>query len=248
MFGIVRMQRWYARRVVRSTATDAPRAPTIEPALLTAPKPTPATTARLTTVERPAPHRPPPHIVHEAATPPRIFQLAPNPKAVRVWLDGQPLGDYGPQLAQLAVGAGRHVVRFSSPYCFPQEIEIAPDAPSGHLATRLRWKPARLTVHTDPASADILIGEVSEARRGASREAVLSGMPGMPVVIDGTILHSDQPLDVSIPELSDGKRMVMVKVSAPGYATRKLAVELRASDHHIESVTLAALDDPTSAQ
>src|SRR5206468_853681 len=45
-----------------------------------------------------APAAPPP-----VAAPPRTFELAPTPKAVSVWLDGKPLGDYGPELAQLEV-------------------------------------------------------------------------------------------------------------------------------------------------
>jgi hypothetical protein len=36
----------------------------------------------------------------------------------------------------------------------------------------------------------------------------------------------------------DGKKTVAVKVSAPGYATQSLSVEVRANDQHVQNVTL----------
>jgi hypothetical protein len=158
------------------------------------------------------------HPVHERAAivapvaPPRTFELAPNPKAVTVFLDGKRLGDYGPQLQQLPIPPGRHTVRFESPYCFPKDVDIDDGEPAGRLAARLRWKPARLTVKADPDSAD--------------------------VIVEGSILRSGQQIDVTIPELSDGKKSVTVKVSAAGYVTQTLPVELRANDQRVQSVTL----------
>lgn len=149
-----------------------------------------------------------------AVEPPRTFELAPTPKAVSVFLDDKPLGDYGPQLARLAVPAGPHVVRFESPYCFAKEVEIRGGEPAGRLAARLRWKPARLTVRVTPDNADVLV--------------------------DGSILRSGQPIDVNIPELSDGKKTVNVKVSAPGHASQQLSLELRANDQKVQAVSLAA--------
>jgi hypothetical protein len=131
---------------------------------------------------------------------------------VSVSLDGKPLGDYGPSLKQLAIPAGRHTVRFESPYCFPKDVEIGENEPAGRLAARLRFKPARLTVKAEPDNADI--------------------------VVEGSILRSGQPLDVNIPDFSDGKKSVTVKVSAPGYATKTLPVEVRANDQHVQSVVL----------
>src|SRR5262249_45206661 len=95
-------------------------------------------------VKRPHPpaaaHDKTPVVVAETA-PPRTFELSPNPKAVSVSLDGKLLGDYGPQLKQLQIPAGRHTVRFESPYCFPKDVEIADNEPAGRLAARLRFKP-----------------------------------------------------------------------------------------------------------
>jgi tRNA A-37 threonylcarbamoyl transferase component Bud32 len=146
--------------------------------------------------------------------PPRMFELAPTPKAVSVFLDDKLLGDYGPQLARLAVPSGPHVVRFESPYCFAKEVEIRGGEPAGRLAARLRWKPARLTVRVVPDNADVLV--------------------------DGSILRSGQPIDVNIPELSDGKKTVSVRVSAPGHASQQLSLELRANDQKVQAVSLAA--------
>jgi hypothetical protein len=129
------------------------------------------------------------------------------------------MGDYGPQLKKIDVPAGRHTVRFESAYCFPKEVEIDDGEPPSRLAARLRWKPARLAVKTDPESADVLV--------------------------DGSILHSGQQIDVNIPERSDdGKKTVTVNVSAPGFASQTLAVELRANDQRVQNVVLVKRAEP----
>ncbi|MGZ3442646.1 MAG: serine/threonine protein kinase, partial [Polyangia bacterium] len=151
-------------------------------------------------------------VVVPATSPPRTFELSPQPKAVSVFLDGKPLGDYGPQLQHLAVPPGRHTVRFESPYCFPKEVDVDENEPAGRLAARLRWKPARLTVKTEPESADVLV--------------------------DGSLLRSGQQIDVTIPDISDGKKTVSVKVAAAGFASKTLAVELRANDQRVQNVVL----------
>ena len=182
-------------------------------------RPTPTPKPAPPRLEHPLVVAPPHH--HRQAPPPaapaRIFELAPQPKAVTVFLDGKRLGDYGPQLQRLALEPGHHVVRFESPYCFPKDVDVDGRDPSGRVAARLRWKPARLTVRTDPESADVLV--------------------------DGSILRSGQPIDVNIPELSEGKRTVTIKVSAPGYQSRQVAVELRANDQREQTVTLAPVGE-----
>ncbi|HEX4461202.1 MAG TPA: hypothetical protein VIA18_24650, partial [Polyangia bacterium] len=102
-------------------------------------------------------------------------------------------------------------------YCFAKEVEIRGGEPAGRLAARLRWKPARLTVRVVPDNAD--------------------------VQVDDSILRSGQPIDVNIPELSDGKKTVSVRVSAPGRASQQLSLELRANDQKIQPVTLKPLDE-----
>ncbi|MCA1664840.1 MAG: hypothetical protein LC659_11310, partial [Myxococcales bacterium] len=162
------------------------------------------------TIKRRAPREkaPPPPPVGA----PRSFELAPTPKAVTVFLDGRRLGEYGPELDKVAVPPGRHTVRFESLYCFPKDVDIDDAEPPGRLAARLRWKPARLTVKTDPESADVLV--------------------------DGSVLRSGQQIDVTIPEMSDGKKLVAVKVSAASFASQTVSVELRANDQRVQNVTL----------
>jgi eukaryotic-like serine/threonine-protein kinase len=160
----------------------------------------------------PRPHATLPPVV----TPPRRFELAPTPKAVSVVLDGKSLGEYGPQLEAIDVPAGRHTVRFESPYCFPKDVVIGDGDPAGRLATRLKWKPARLTIKAEPESADVLV--------------------------DGSLLRSGQSIDVPIPELSDGKKTVTVRVAAAGFASSERQLELRANDAKIETVTLRAAE------
>jgi serine/threonine-protein kinase len=162
------------------------------------------------------PHRPP--TTPLVQTPPRRFELAPTPKAVSVIVDGKALGDYGPQLEHVDIPAGRHTVRFESPYCFPRDIVIDEGAPAGRIATRLRWKPARLTVKAEPDSADVLV--------------------------DGSILRSGQPIDVPIPELSDGKKLVRVKVAAAGFQSAEREIELRANDAKVEHIALRSSEQP----
>jgi tRNA A-37 threonylcarbamoyl transferase component Bud32 len=201
--------------------------PTVQPPahVAAAPAKTPATSPPPATTPPPPAHAPTvvaapavkrkhdraPVVVPEAA-PPRTFELAPTPKAVTVFLDGKRLGDYGPQLESLQVAGGRHTVRFESPYCFPKDVDIEDSEPAGRLAARLRWKPARLTVKTEPESADVMI--------------------------DGSILRSGQQIDVTIPEISDGKKTVTVKVAAPGYTSQTLPVEVRANDQRVQNVVL----------
>jgi len=201
-----------AARVAASGAQPPAKVPTQPPPHVELEKLTRPTIVAAPTVKRHPAHEKPAVAAPESA-PPRTFELAPTPKAVAVFLDGKRLGDYGPQLAQLPIPAGRHTVRFESPYCFPKDVDIADNEPAGRLAARLRWKPARLTVNTDPDTADVMV--------------------------DGSILRSGQQIDVTIPERSDdGKKSVAVKVSAAGYATQTLSVELRANDQRVQNVTL----------
>ncbi|MDB4968750.1 MAG: serine/threonine protein kinase [Myxococcales bacterium] len=178
--------------------------------------PPPLPIAPKVVIAPPVQKRPPreksPPVAAPAEGPVRSYELAPTPKAVTVFLDGKRMGDYGPQLATLQVPGGRHTVRFESPYCFPKELDIEDNEPSGRLAARLHWKPARLTIKTEPDTADVMV--------------------------DGSILRSGQQIDVTIPELSDGKKTVRVKVSAAGHASQTLAVELRANDQRVQTVAL----------
>jgi tRNA A-37 threonylcarbamoyl transferase component Bud32 len=221
-------ERWLASRPARvATPPAVVTAPKLAPST-ESPKPEPTLHPQIeerstkpTVVAAPAQKRhtkqpaPPPLV-----GPARTFELAPNPKAVTVFLDGKRMGDYGPQLSSLEVPPGRHTVRFESPYCFPKDVDIDDNEPAGRKAARLRWKPARLTIKADPETAD--------------------------VQVDGSMMRSGQSIDVRIPELSDdGKKTVIVKVSAPGYAGKQLSLELRANDQKQQTVALESMEKPS---
>jgi predicted Ser/Thr protein kinase len=150
----------------------------------------------------------------------RVFELVPTPKAVHIKLDGRDLGDYGPQLSRIELEPGLHTLLFENPFCFPRSVTVAPDESSGKLTARLKWKPATLTIDVTPGSADVLV--------------------------DGALLsRSHQPIAIPIPELSpDGRRLVHVKVSAPGHDSTELKVVLRANDSKVETVSLRPAASP----
>lgn len=205
-----------SRQLPTSVAVAPPRPKTVSRELSAVSPPA----AKPTVVAAPTQKRHAKSTLPPLVAPARTFELAPTPKAVTVFLDGKRIGEYGPQLAQIEVPGGRHVVRFESPYCFPKEVDVDDNEPAGRLAARLRWKPARLTVKTEPESADVLV--------------------------DGSIVRSGQPVDVKIPDFSDdGKKLVTVKVSAPGFATKTVPVELRANDRKVQPVELEAREAPS---
>jgi serine/threonine-protein kinase len=170
--------------------------------------------------DKPRPVRPAPAVKKGSEPAPvvameekRFVELVPTPKAVRVSLDGKPLGDFGPELARLELGPGAHTFVFESPFCYPKTVTVGEKESPGRLVARLKWKPATLIVEAHPAEADVLID---------GRLVVRSGQP-VPLPIDETSL--------------DGRREVAVKVSAPGHQTAELTLKLRANEalrHPIE--------------
>ncbi|MEO6954563.1 MAG: serine/threonine-protein kinase [Polyangia bacterium] len=146
--------------------------------------------------------------------PKRHFELVPTPKAVRVLVDGQPLGDYGPGLMAVDLDQKPHTITFDSPFCYPENILLDDKAESGRIVRRLKWRPGTLTVHTQPDSADI--------------------------VVDGRLIaRSGHPISMPMPPLSDGRRVVTIKVSAPDRASVEKEVELRANESETINVSLA---------
>src|SRR5665213_511222 len=88
----------------------------------------------------------------------RTFTLGPTPQNVDVYLDGRREFAYDLDHTTLAVPwKSDHVIEFRSPTgcCFVERIEVGPDHPlpaDAIIARRLKWRPARLLVTTDPAS------------------------------------------------------------------------------------------------
>ena len=143
----------------------------------------------------------------------RRFELVPTPKAVRVLLDGKLLGDFGPALQSVDLDDQPHTVTYDSPFCYPESIPIGPQTEPGRIARRLKWKPATLSVVTDPEEADILV--------------------------DGNlIMRSGQPVSMPLDPLSDGRRVLRVKVSAANHLSEEREVTLRANGDQTARFTL----------
>ncbi|HVZ88596.1 MAG TPA: hypothetical protein VHG72_16615, partial [Polyangia bacterium] len=95
----------------------------------------------------------------------RVFTLGPTPQNVDVYLDGQRQFPYDPNHTTIEVPwESDHVLEFRSPggCCFVERVELGPDRPlpaDSIIARRLKWRPARLLVTTDPAvdSARVLV-------------------------------------------------------------------------------------------
>jgi hypothetical protein len=104
----------------------------------------------------------------------RTFTLGPTPQNVDVYLDGERQFAYDTDHRTLTVSwNASHLVEFRSPSgcCFVERIEIGPDkrVPSENIiARKLKWKPARLTVTTDPANvnARIMVRDPARPERG----------------------------------------------------------------------------------
>ena len=182
------------------------------PKVLAIPSPSgsrPVATPRLTL-------RPAPAAAAQPAAALRNIELSPSPKAVTVTLDGKPLGDFGPQLTHLSLPAGKHTLLLESPFCFPETREIK-EGESGKVMVRLRWKPATLTVRSQPEGADVVVDGVLPMRVG-------------------------QPLPVPIPErASDGRRKIRLHVSMPGYEAKEVEVTVAANENKPVVVPLTAL-------
>jgi hypothetical protein len=128
-------------------------------------------------------------------------RLLPWPKAVRVYLNGRFLGDYGTDVRTVELPEGDNEIRLENPACYSERVRIGRDESPQEIRLRLRWKPALLLVRT-PHSADVLV----EGRVGRSGQVI-----GIPLRTD------------------DGKAQVEVQVSAPGRRTVSRTVEVRAN-------------------
>ncbi len=157
-------------------------------------------------------HRPVPTAKAAEAVVLRRVPIEPWPKAVRVSLNGKLLGDYGSDVRVVELPPGPNELLFENPACYSQRVAIPADASPEEVRVRLRWKPALLTVRSQPADAD--------------------------VVVDGRILgRSGQVLALPLSN-EEGKAAVEVKVSAPDHATVTKKLEVRANQMTSLDVTL----------
>ena len=125
-------------------------------AVAAAPAPAPKLPAA---VRKPAVRRPEAAARPEAPSPQppaRTFTLGPTPQNVDVYLDGQKQFAYDTDHKTITVPwTGDHVIelRSLSGCCFVERIPVGPDRAvpaDGIIARRLRWRPARLQITTDP--------------------------------------------------------------------------------------------------
>ena len=137
--------------------------------------------------------------------PHRTFDLIPFPQGnVRVFLDEQELGQWGPQppgISKVSVGPGPHTLTFTHPLCYAKSITIPAQMASSRLHVRLNWRPARVIVNAPPGTAiavHLLEGEVR----------TLTGLPGA-------------PLEVPFPEVWDSSSLSAKVVAAGAQLTHR---------------------------
>lgn len=191
-WGIARLQPPPARRpppagvasappvVAPPPISPAPPAKPIEPAIK--PAPLAAGDRRLDQRPRPGhgsghPSMSPPSGEAEAVAGGRTFVLGPTPQNVDVYLDGERQFAYDPDHKSLAVPwPGNHVIEFRSPSgcCFVERIELGPERPlppDNIIARRLKWRPARLLVTTEPEIPNARIIVKDPSRGGKATPA-----------------------------------------------------------------------------
>jgi len=159
-----------ARRVQSRRRSDLAAAGRAKPSATPRPgavAPRPVHPTAVPVVEAPPPHRVAAHPVHArpeghgaaAAPPARTFTLGPTPQNVDVYLDGQRQFAYDPAHTSITIPWNAdHVLELRSPSgcCFVERVEIGPDhplPPDAIIARRLKWRPARVVVTTEPPAA-----------------------------------------------------------------------------------------------
>ena len=155
----------------------------------------------------------------------RWVVFKPTPPNVSISVDGGAPRAYGPGFQRIRLKAGRHTFRFVGAEGCCEERVVRRQIPAGsrdfELAVKLRYKPARLYLKgPTPADASVLITLAGNRTvSGRIREILRIPM---------------NALDAS----------AQVKIQAPGYATYKSVVKLRAGGDLTEhSFTLERQDE-----
>jgi serine/threonine-protein kinase len=184
--------------------------------------------ANQASVEKSAPPAPvekstpaPVHKTHPAAHPrvadkppaqERHVKLFAKPAGgLMVALDEAASRPYDPDLSWDLDGKP-HVFHLDSPYLVRQDRVVAPDE-SGTIKVAMRYRIARLVVNATPDNADVQL---------ENRLPVPSGTP----------------IDVPLDESSEGQKEVTVKVSAAGYGTKSVKVQVGAGQKVEQKVAL----------
>jgi len=146
-----------------------------------APVPRQAASVRRAATRHPEAPRTAPLVAPPAQqAPARTFTLGPTPQNVDVYLDGQKQFAYDTDHKTITVPwNANHVIELRSPAgcCFAERIEVGPDhavPADAIIARRLRWRPARVQITTDPPVDDARVMIRDASRRGAGT----AGRPG----------------------------------------------------------------------
>jgi tRNA A-37 threonylcarbamoyl transferase component Bud32 len=178
----------------------------------------------------PAAHADPVEPAAVAAVPtpesaPRTFGLGPTPQNVDVFLDGERQFSFDTDHRKLTVPwTSNHVVEFRSPSgcCFVERVEIGPDRPlptDDIIARKLKWKPARLIVTTEPSSSKTRIMVRDPAHAGR------------------TVVAPGEEANVPFFSTDEGQKEIEVSIdSSAGFASERVVV--RAGERKAIVVTL----------
>lgn len=153
----------------------------------------------------------------------RKFIINPHPKALSIYIGNKRLGTYGPDLRQITLPPGKHVITFrNEACCFDKRIIIDKNDKPKALNVRLAWKPAQVKINIVPknANATIIIGSLSAS--------------------------AGQPISVPLPISSvDGQKKIIVKISAENYLAVAKPLVVSANQNKTLTITLkkAAGDD-----
>jgi hypothetical protein len=152
-----------------------------------------------------------------------VFKLGPTPQNVDVYLDGQRQFGYDVDHTTISVPwAGVHVIEFRSPggCCFVERIEVGPERPlppDQIIARRLKWRPARLTLTTDPPDASVRLVVRDPARPAAA-----------------TTARAGEEVDVPFFADDDSSKEIEVAVdSGDSFTTEKLRVRAGQRLRHV---------------
>jgi hypothetical protein len=135
----------------------------------------------------------------------RTFALGPTPQNVDVYLDGERQFAYDTDHRNLTVvWNGPHQIEFRSPSgcCFVERIEVGPDRPvppENVIARKLKWKPARLVVTTQPPASGVRI---------------MVRDPGRPE--RGTVVGPGEEANIPFLPSDEAQKDIDVSVLAPG--------------------------------
>jgi hypothetical protein len=140
------------------------------------------------------------------------------PKDVDIYVDGAFVGRYDG--SPIRVSPGPHRFAFRSACCVETWRTIGPTDTliDGGQLVRLHWRSARVTLRTMPPKADI---KWSTGQRSG-------------------YVHGGQPITLPFPEESQtGQMDVSFLISAPGYLSRELRLQVAAGATREEPITLA---------